>query len=411
MSNHDVLIVGSGHGGASAASALRQHGFAGSIAIVSADADPPYERPPLSKEYLAGEKSFDSILLRPGNFWTDKQIDLIAGEEIVSIDPAERVAATASQKSFGYGQLIWSAGGAPRRLTCEGHDLGGVHAIRDRADVDRLRFELDNAHHIVVIGGGYIGLEAAASLTKLGKKVIVLEAMDRLLARVAARPISNFLEAQHRAHGIDIRLGAAVVCFEGEGGRVARVVLDDGTALPADLVIVGIGIVPRVAALHQAGAQCPNGVAVDDHCRTALARIYAIGDCALHRNAFGPDRPVRVESVQNAADMAKTVALDIIGEPAAYSATPWFWSNQYDIKLQTVGLSMDHDEFIVRGDPATGRFAVVYLRESTVVALDCVNNVKDYVQGRGLVESRATVDCLALADPDIALKTLANQDR
>lgn len=411
MSRYDVLIVGSGHGGASAAIALRQLGFAGSLAIVSADPDLPYERPPLSKEYLAGEKAFDSILLRPQAFWSDKAIDLIAGEEIIALDPQEGVATSASGRSIGYGALIWSAGGAPRRLSCDGHDLAGVHAIRDRADVDRLREELEDARHIVVIGGGYIGLEAAASLTRLGKKVIVLEAMDRLLARVAAQPISDFLAAEHRRHGVEIRVGATVVCLEGENGRVARVLLDDGTALPADLVVVGIGIEPRVAALAAAGAECPNGVSVDEHCRTTLPDVYAIGDGALHVNRLGPDRPIRVESVQNASDMAKTAALAIAGTPAPYSATPWFWSNQYDVKLQTVGLAMDHDDIVVRGDPAAGRFAVVYLRDGAVIALDCVNSVKDYVQGRGLVEGRATIARSALADPETPLKSLVSQDR
>lgn len=410
MTTADVLIVGSGHGGTSVAIALRQLRFEGTVALVSADPDLPYERPPLSKDYLAGEKSFDSILLRPANFWSDKAIELIAGEEIVAIDPVAHIATAASGREFSYGKLVWSAGGLPRRLTCDGQGLEGLHTIRDRCDVDRLRVELEGAHHVVVIGGGYIGLEAAASLTKLGKHVTVLEAMDRLLERVAAQPISDFFAAEHRRHGVEVHLGANVVCLEGGGARVARAMLADGRTIPADLVIVGIGIVPRVAALEQAGADCTNGVAVDPMCRTTIPDIYAIGDCALHRNRFGPDRPVRVESVQNAADQAKVVALDILGRPEAYAATPWFWSNQYDVKLQTVGLSTGYDDALVRGDPASGRFSVIYLDDGAVIALDCVNMVRDYVQGRALVERRARVEPSQLTDPDVALKSLILQD-
>jgi len=410
LSLYDVLIVGSGHGGVSTASTLRHLDYQGSIAIVSADADEPYERPPLSKDYLTGDKDFHSIHARGPAFWQEKGVDLILGETVGAVDPEAHKVTTAGGKTIGYGNLVWAAGGEPRRLTCDGHDLGGLHTIRSRADVDRLRGELGRGEHVVVIGGGYIGLEAAASLTKLGKHVTVLEALDRLLARVAARPISDFFLDQHRSHGVDVRLGAAVTCIEGENGRVTRVLLADGTALPADIVIVGIGIQPHVAALQSAGAECPNGVRVDEHCRTTLTDVYAAGDCALHQNSFGPDRPVRVESVQNAADQGATAAHHIAGQPVAYAATPWFWSNQYDLKLQTIGLNTDFDEALVRGDPTGGRFSVVYLREGRVAALDCVNMVKDYVQGRGLIESRAMVDRAALADPAVPLKSLVPQE-
>lgn len=410
MSHYDVLVVGSGHGGVAAASTLRQLEFDGSIAILTVDSDEPYERPPLSKEYLTGDKDFRSIHARGPDFWTEKAIDLLLGETVAKVDPAAREVATAAGRIIGFGRLVWAAGGEPRRLSCDGHDLAGLHAIRSRADVDRLREELASASRIVVIGGGYIGLEAAASLTKLGKEVVVLEALDRLLARVAAPEISDFFLDQHRARGVDIRLGAAVTCIEGEQGRVARVLLADGSAIAADIVIVGIGIVPLVGPLELAGADCANGVAVDEHCRTSLTNIYAVGDCALHRNVFGPNRPVRIESVQNAADQGSTAAHHIAGQPKPYAATPWFWSNQYDIKLQTIGLNSDYDETVLRGDPATGRFSVVYLREGQVAALDCVNSVKDYVQGRALVECRARAGRAALADPATPLKSLVPQE-
>lgn len=410
MSHYDVLIVGSGHGGVAAASSLRHLDFGGSLAILTADSDEPYERPPLSKEYLTGDKDFRSIHARGPDFWREKAIDLLLGETVTALDPTDNQMATASGRTIGFGRLVWAAGGEPRSLSCDGHDLAGLHAIRSRADVDRLRAELDSASRIVVIGGGYIGLEAAASLTKLGKQVTVLEALDRLLARVAAPDISDFFLAEHRARGVNVRLGATVTCIEGENGRVARVMLADGTVCPADIVIVGIGIVPSVGPLTAAGADGANGVAVDEHCRTSLANVYAVGDCALHRNPFGPARSVRIESVQNAADQGSTAAHHIAGQPKPYAATPWFWSNQYDIKLQTIGLNSDYDETVLRGDPDSGRFSVVYLRDGHVAALDCVNMVKDFVQGRALVERRSVIDLAALADPATPLKSLASQE-
>jgi 3-phenylpropionate/trans-cinnamate dioxygenase ferredoxin reductase subunit len=410
MSAVDVLIVGSGHGGVQAASELRKLGFAGSIAILSADRDMPYERPPLSKDYLAGEKDFTAILARSHDFWDEKSIDLHLGEEVVQIEPDAGRVTCSSGLSLGYGKLVWAAGGTPRNLTCDGHDLKGLHAIRTRADVDRLKGELEDATRIVVIGGGYIGLEAAASLTKLGKHVTVIEAVDRLLARVAAAPLSDFFLAEHRRHGVDVHLGETVKSVLGDGGRVERVSLADGRTIPADIVIVGIGITPAVEPLSNAGAETPNGVTVDDYCRTGLPNVYAIGDCALHRNVFGPDAAVRVESVQNAVDQANVVARHILGEAQPYAATPWFWSNQYDVKLQTVGLNTGFDDHVVRGDPRTGRFSIVYLREGTVVALDCVNMVKDYVQGRKLVEARVGAERALLGNPDFPLKSLIDKD-
>lgn len=409
MTHFDVLIVGSGHGGVSAASALRHLGYAGSVAIVSDDADEPYERPPLSKEYLAGTKDFTSIHARGPNFWTEKQIELLLGEKVVAVDPEAHQVTTGSGRTIGYGKLVWAAGGAPRALTCDGSDLAGLHAIRTRADVDRLHAELASSHRIVVIGGGYIGLEAAATLTKLGKHVTVLEALDRLLARVAAPEISDYFLTLHRDRGVDVRLGAMVTCIEGDKGRADRVQLSDGTVLDADMVIVGIGIVPTISALEAAGADCPNGVTVDEYCRTSLPDIYAVGDCALHHNEFGPKSPVRIESVQNAADQGSTAAHDIAGQPTAYAVVPWFWSNQFETKLQTVGLNAGYDDTVLRGDPQGGRFSLVYLRDGTVAALDCVNMVKDYVQGRSLVECRLRADRARLADATMPLKSLIEE--
>ena len=407
MSSYDVVIVGAGHGGAQAAIALRQAKVDGTIAVIGAEPELPYERPPLSKEYLAGDKTFDRILIRPESFWQERNVEMLLGREVTAVDPAAHTVTTADGETIRYGHLIWATGGSPRRLSCAGNDLAGVHTVRTRADADRMMAELPGVTQAVVIGGGYIGLEAAAVLAKFGKHVVLLEALDRVLARVAGPDLSRFYEAEHRAHGVDVRLGAAVDCIVGEDGKASGVRLADGSIIPAQLVIVGIGIIPAVEPLLAAGATGGNGVAVDAQCRTSLPDVFAIGDCALHANAFADGAEIRLESVQNANDQANVVAKTIAGQDAAYHAVPWFWSNQYDLKLQTVGLSIGHDATVLRGDPAARSFSIVYLKAGRVIALDCVNAVKDYVQGRKLVETAATPDPARLADAATPLKELA----
>ncbi|WP_375271227.1 NAD(P)/FAD-dependent oxidoreductase [Sphingomonas sp.] len=406
---HDVLIVGAGHAGAQAAIALRQRGFDGSVALLGDEPWLPYERPPLSKEYLSGDKPFERMLLRPAAFWDARGIDVLLGRSVVAVDPAGHRVTTADGARVDYGTLIWATGGAPRRLTCAGHDLLGVHAVRTRADVDRLIAELPAAQRIVVIGGGYIGLEAAAVLTRLGKHVTLLEAQDRVLARVAGEPLSRFYEAEHRARGVDLRTGVAVSCIEGHDGAATGVRLADGEVLACQMVIVGIGIVPAVEPLLRAGAVGSNGVTVDACCRTSLPDVFAIGDCAAHANRFADGAEIRLESVQNANDQATTVAKYLTGSVEPYDAVPWFWSNQYDLKLQTVGLSAGHDETVLRGDPAEHSFSLIYLKAGRVVALDCVNRARDYVQGRALVAEGARVDPALLSDPAVALKELTDR--
>jgi 3-phenylpropionate/trans-cinnamate dioxygenase ferredoxin reductase subunit len=401
---YDVVIVGAGHGGAQAAIALRQNKFTGTIAIVGDEPELPYERPPLSKDYFAGDKPFERLLIRPPAFWVERDVTMLLGRRVTAVDAAAHEITTEDGATIGYGSLIWAAGGTPRRLTCTGHDLAGVHTVRTRADVDRMMGELAGVTNAVVIGGGYIGLEAAAVLAKLGKKVTVLEALDRVLARVAGEPLSRFYEAEHRAHGVDVRLNAKVERIEESDSHAVGVRLADGEILPAEMVIVGIGIIPAVEPLRAAGAEGGNGVSVDSYCRTSLPDIFAIGDCALHSNSFADSAAIRLESVQNANDQASAVAKTITGTPTEYHAVPWFWSNQYDLRLQTVGLSIGFDRAIVRGDPATRSFSVIYLKDGRVLALDCVNATKDYVQGRALVIDRAEPEVARLADPAIPLK-------
>jgi 3-phenylpropionate/trans-cinnamate dioxygenase ferredoxin reductase subunit len=399
----DVLIVGAGHGGAQTAIALRGQGFEGSVGIIGDEPELPYERPPLSKEYFGGEKTFERILIRPATYWAEKQVEFRLGQRVTEVLPEAHEVVLRDGTRIGYGALVWAAGGDPRALTCPGADLAGVHAVRNKADVDAILAELKAVQRVVVIGGGYIGLEAAAMLNKFDYEVTIVEAMPDILARVAGKDLAQFFEAEHRCHGVEFRNGVSVRAILGDD-RVRNVELTSGEILAADMVIVGIGIIPSVAPLQTAGAKGDNGVEIDAHCRTSLPDVFALGDCAAHANAFANGAVIRLESVQNANDMAAIVAKTICGQEASYAATPWFWSNQYDLKLQTVGISSGHDQAILRGDPETRSFSIVYLRQGKVVALDCVNNVRDYSHGRRLVELRATVHAPALADCSSALK-------
>ncbi|MDP9414261.1 MAG: FAD-dependent oxidoreductase [Pseudomonadota bacterium] len=405
MAEFDILIVGAGHGGAQAAILLRQLGFAGTIGLIGAEPELPYERPPLSKDYLAGEKPFERMLIRPPAFWAERDIDIVAATRIARLDARRKQAACENGIAFGYGRLIWATGGAPRRLTCGGGDLHGVHTVRCRADVDAIRAELGACRRIAVIGGGYVGLEAAAVLNKIGKDVVLIEALDRVLARVAAPEISRFYEAEHRACGVEVVLSGSVQCIEGET-RVRGVRLASGDWVDSDMAIVGIGIEPLTTPLVEAGADGGNGVDVDEYCRTSLPDVYAIGDCARHVNRFAGGARVRLESVQNAHDQAAIAVKHMLGAPQPYDSIPWFWSNQYDLRLQTVGLSTGYDQTVLRGAPSKRSFSLVYLKDSRVIALDCVNATKDYVHGRKLILERASPDPEKLSDPSVPLKEL-----
>ncbi len=407
MEQADVVIVGAGHGGAQCAIALRQNGFEGTIAVIGREPEYPYERPPLSKEYFAREKTFDRLYIRPPTFWAEKGVEFRLSTEVTDVDPVAKQLTLSDGSTLGYGKLVWAAGGDPRRLSCPGADLAGIHAVRTREDCDRLMAEVDNGvRNIAVIGGGYIGLKAAAVLTKLGCKVTLLEALPRVLARVAGEELSAFYEKEHRDHGVDLRTGVTVEALEGDGATVSGVKLGDGEVIPAEAVIVGIGIVPAVGPLIKAGAAGANGVDIDEYCRTSLPDVYAIGDCAAFACDFAGGMVMRVESVQNANDQATCVAKAICGDEKVYHAFPWFWSNQYDLRLQTAGISAGFDSTVIRGSPEDRSFSVVYLKDGKVIALDCVNMVKDYVQGRKLVEGGVQPDLDRLADASVPLKEL-----
>ncbi|TCD06577.1 NAD(P)/FAD-dependent oxidoreductase [Erythrobacteraceae bacterium CFH 75059] len=407
MHEADVVIVGSGHAGAQTAIVLRQCGFAGSVLMLTRDRHLPYERPPLSKDYLQGARLFERIMLRPASFWEERAITIRTGANVADVDPARRAVTLSSGERIGYGQLVWAAGGDPRMLSCPGSHLEGIHAVRSRDDLDRLRADLDaGASRVVVVGGGYIGLETAAVLRALGRDVTLVEAEDRLLSRVAGAELSQFFLREHRAHGVNVVLSAQVDALTGRAGRVEAARLDIGEELACDVVVVGIGIVPAVGPLIAAGAVGANGVDVDEYCRTSLPHVFAIGDCAAHANPYADYEIIRLESVQNAMDMAGVAARTICGDPQPYRSLPWFWSNQYDLRLQTVGLSAGHDTAVVRGRMQERTFSILYLKEGRVRALDCVNATRDYAQGRRLVEQRAEIDPDLLADTSVPLKDM-----
>ena len=404
----DVVIVGAGQAGAQAAISLRQLKFGGTIAMVGEEPELPYQRPPLSKEYLLGKVAFERMLIRPAQFWGERQVTMLLGQRVKKVDPDSRNVTTDEDVTIGYGRLIWAAGAAPRRLSCIGHDVSGVHVVRSRRDVDQLIAELPNSRHVVIVGGGYIGLETAAALVNAKKQVTVIEVLDRVLARVAGEPLARFYETEHRNRGVHFRWTTRVVGIEGQEGRATGVHLSDGELLHCDLVIVGIGVVASVEPLLAAGAIGSNGVKVDAQCRTSLPDILAVGDCAIHANRYANGDEIRLESVQNANDQATVAAKVVAGISAEYDVVPWFWSNQYDLQLKTVGLSAGYDQLLVRGDPTSRSFTLIYLRAGKVVALDCVNATTDYAQGRALILGGMQPDIARLTAPEVPLKEIAS---
>lgn len=406
MSNYDVIIVGTGHAGAQAAVALRQQGFTGSILMIGEELHLPYERPPLSKEYFSGEKTFERILLRPEQFWQDKKIDLKLGQRVIQIDAQSHRILTQQNYEYHYDKLIWATGGKPRRLSCEGAALEGIHYIRNREDVDRINQELDRVQKCVIIGGGYIGLEAASALRKINRDVTLVEGQSRVLARVAGPIISDFYQQYHQEKGVELYLGQELDYLEGDQGRVHTVILANGTRIATDMVIVGIGLNPEVNVLVEAGAAFSNGIETDRRCRTSLVDIFAIGDCANHENFFADGQRIRLESVQNANDQAMIVTKEILDKGEDYAAVPWFWSNQYDLKLQTIGLSIGYDQEILRGEPDSGSFTVIYLREGKTISLDCVNRPADFIQGKAIIQQSIYIPIEQLSDHSQALKDM-----
>ena len=396
-----IVIIGAGHAAGQAAASLRQAKFEGPITIIGDEAHVPYQRPPLSKQYLAGNQLADKVYLRAEKFYTDKDIQLMLDTRATQIDPSTKTINLDNGETIAYEKLLISTGSRPRKLSIEGSDLSGIHYLRTMDDVDGIRADVKPGANLVIVGGGYIGLEVAAVGIELGMNVHVLEMEERILQRVTTPEMSAYYHKLHTDRGVHIHTQTGVTGFSGNGS-VEKVLCGD-ESFDADIVIVGIGIIPNIEIAEEAGIHCDNGIVVDDHCRTSDPDIYAAGDCTNHPNPLMNKR-LRLESVPNAMDQARVSTANMLGDDKVYAAIPWFWSDQYDLKLQMVGFSADGDSQVLRGDMDTHQFAIFYLKDGKVVAADAVNSPKEFMLCKQLVGKPA--DPAKLADPETDLKSL-----
>ena len=399
-----VVIAGAGHAAGQLVTSLRQHKFEGQIVLVGDEPYLPYQRPPLSKKFLAGEMPAERLYVKPASFYEDANVELHLDTRVTAIDPATKQLETDANEPVAYDRLVLALGSRVRQLPIEGAALSGVHYLRSIADVEGIRGGLEPGHRLVVIGAGYIGLEVAAVARQAGLEVTVIEMADRVMSRVVSPEISDFYQIQHTEQGVRFRLSTGVDALTGKK-RVKSVTTSNGEDIPADLVVIGIGIVPNTQLAADAGLPVDNGIVVDDHCRTEDPDIFAVGDCTIHPNAiYG--RQLRLESVHNALEQAKTAAANICGKDTAYSQVPWFWSDQYDLKLQIAGLSEGYDDVAIRGNPAERSFSCLYLRDGRLIACDAINAPRDFVQSKQLIADQALIAVEELANPDVALKDM-----
>ena len=405
-----TLVVGASQAGVQLAASLRQAGDTEPLVLLGAEQHPPYQRPPLSKAFLAGAAELPSLAFRTPAFYEQQSITLVTGERVVELSfPAGAPAGTAitdACRTLTFDRLALTVGARPRRLTLPGADLEGVRYLRDANDAGRLRTALAAAKTVVVIGGGFIGLEAAAVACAAGRPVTVIEAAERLVPRAVAPLVSDFYRDAHVRRGVAVHTGAAVSELVGRAGRVTAVRLADGAELPADLVLVGIGVVPRTELAEALGLEVDGGIVVDRHARTSDPRVVAAGDCTVAPHPLTGEGRVRLESVQNAISQAKAAAATLAGRDEPCTDVPWFWSDQFDLKLQIAGLSTGWDEVVLRGDPATERFSALYYSKGRLLAVDAVNAPADYLAVRKALGTGATIDAALAADPATPLKTL-----
>ncbi len=401
-----VVIVGGGHAGGSAAAFLRQYGYEGPITVIGEEPIAPYQRPPLSKAWLKGEADADSLALRPESFYAEKAITLRLDTKAASIQRSAKTVTLEDGETIAYDTLILATGARARRLNLPGADLEGVQVLRSAADAEVLKLALGPGKRLAVVGGGYIGLEAAASARALGADAVVIEALPRILVRSSCEALSDFFTAYHRAHGVDFELNARIEGFEGKDGHVTGVRLADGRVIPCDDVVVGIGIVPNDELARDAGLESVDGVVVDETARTADPAIYAIGD-VTHRPMPLYERMQRLESVANALEQARQAAAAIVGRPPPPHEVTWNWSDQYDIKLQVAGMPFDADDTLLRGDPAAAKFAVFHLKGSVIRAVEAVNAPAEFMAARQLIGSQKPIDRAKLADPAVSMKEVA----
>jgi 3-phenylpropionate/trans-cinnamate dioxygenase ferredoxin reductase component len=405
MDNPSVVIVGAGHAGVQAAASLREEGFQGPITLLSAELHLPYQRPPLSKAFLKGAMETEGLPLRAAQFYSEKGLDLVLGAQAMRIDRQARRIESAQGRAFDYGHLVLATGARQRPLEVPGVDLAGVLVLRDLTDARALRERVRAARRIVVVGAGFIGLEIAATATSLNGEVTIVEVGQRPLGRAVSLTTSAFFFDAHSIFGARVLVDVGVVALHGRNGAVEEVELSDGARLPADLVVVGIGVLPEDGLARQAGLACDNGIVVNEYLETSDPLISAIGDCALFPSVI-LGFPVRLESVQNAVDQARCVARRLVGKREPYVALPWFWSDQGDLKLQIVGLSHGCDQWIVRGDPLTRSFAVFGFRGERLAAVETINRPGDHMAARRILGANLPISPAQAADLEFDLKKL-----
>ena len=399
-----LVVVGGGQAAFALVAKLRALKDTRPITVVAAEACLPYQRPPLSKKYLLREMTLDRLLYRPEAWYAEHDIDIRLSTMVTRVNRAAKEVTLSDGSKLGYETLSLATGATPRRLPAAiGGDLAGVFVVRDFTDADRLAAEMRPGRHVLVIGGGYIGLEAAAVARSCGLDVTVIEMADRILQRVASAATSAIVRDIHRSHGVDIREGMGLHRLIGDNGHVSAAELSDGSVIPVDIVIVGIGVTANDALAHDAGLETANGIVVDKFGRTSDPSIFAIGDCAV---LPWQDMRIRLESVQNAVDQAEAIAAILAGGSAPYDPNPWFWSDQYDVKLQIAGFGLGHDETLVRPGQREGSVSVWYFRQGKLIAVDAINDAKAYVTGKKLLEAGITPDRAALVDPQTDLKSL-----
>lgn len=398
-----TIIIGAGHGGGTAAAMLRQNGYAEPIILIGEEPHAPYQRPPLSKAWLKGEVDGDGLLLRPRDWYAEANIDLRTSTRVVAIDRAAKTVTLSTDEVLNYDKLIIATGARARKLVLPGSDLDGFLELRTIEDAEGIKAWFKPGFRLAVIGGGYVGLEVAASARKLGAEVDVLEREDRLLARVAGPVLSTFFREVHEAQGVNFHFGCSVEGFEGLDGQVSGVRLGDGTVVHCDAVLVGIGAIPNDDLAQAAGLDCNNGVVVDAQARTSDPDIFALGDMTQRPMPLY-DRSVRLESVPNALEQARQAAAAICGKPEPKPEAPWFWSDQYDLKLQIAGMPFDVDQIVVRGDPADRKFAIFHLSQGRVQAVEAINSAPDFMIGKQWLVSRREVDPVRLADTSLSIK-------
>ena len=408
MISDRIIIAGAGHAGGSAAAMLRQLGWKTGITLVGEEPLPPYQRPPLSKAWLTGEADAESLALRPLAFYNDADIELKLGLSVMKIDPVAHLATFSDGDTMHYAHLILATGSRARRIPLPGIEQANVLELRTAADADKLKAVLEPGRRLAVVGGGYIGLEAAASARAIGAEVTIIELAPRVLARVACETLSNFFQDFHRSQGVTIELGAGVEALEGAGGKVTGVRLADGRVIPCDAALIGVGGVPNEELARDAGLACDGGIVVDLDARTSDPEIFAIGDCTKRPLPLY-DRTMRLESVPNALEQAKQAASAICGRPRPAPEIPWFWSDQYELRLQIAGIPFDATEIVIRGDVAAGKFALFHLTaDGTVQAVEAVNASTEFMGGRRIIQRRRQLTAARIADMTVTMQELAS---